>query len=422
MAKYQTATGMRDLFKEDFDFLNKANKIAEKIADFYGFDKIETPVLEYSEIFEKGTGMFTDIVEKEMYSLRTKGGDRLTLRPEITPGVVRAYIQNGMQALPKPVNLWYFSSCFRHERPQLGRYRQFNQIGFESYGISDPIVDAITIQIFYDILQSLGIKDLLIEVNCIGCVDCRANFRKALLGYLKSKQSSLCVTCKKRMKKNPLRILDCKEEKCERVRKSAPQILDYLCKDCHDHFKGLLEFLDELGLPYNLNSCLVRGLDYYTKTVFEIFQNTQEGKSQGALAGGGRYDNLVKLLGGKETPACGGALGVDRVANLLKDKNSVHVKKRKVDIFLAQVGELSKRKGLKLFKEFFGSSVKVATALHKDSLTSQLKLADRLGAKYSLILGQKESLDGNIIVREMKTGKQRIVALDKIVGEMKKKV
>ena len=421
MAKYQTPTGMKDLLKEDLDNLEKLRKIAQKIADFYGFERIEPPILESTEIFEKGTGLTTDIVEKEMYSLRTKGGDHLTLRPEFTPGVVRAYIQHGMQALPKPVKVWYLGRCFRHERPQAGRYRQFYQLGFESLGVADPVIDAIIIQMFYNILKALGFKNLIVDINCIGCSQCRPYFKKSLLSFLRTRQSGLCAECRKRLKKNPLRVLDCKEEKCQSIVKSAPQVLDHLCKECHDHFKSLLEFLDELEFPYSLNPYLVRGLDYYTKTVFEIFEDTQEGRQQGTLTGGGRYDGLVKLLGGKDTPACGGSLGVDRAMNLLKQRSHKPTEKR-AEVFLVQVGGLAKRKTLKLFEQFREAGVKIEEALHKDSLSAQLKTADKLKAKYSLILGHKEALEDKIIIREMKTGRQKIVDLDKVISEIKKKI
>jgi histidyl-tRNA synthetase len=421
--KFQAPTGMHDLFQEDWDYFDKVKKSCSHMADSYEFIRIETPILEDTAIFEKGTGVNTDIVEKEMYSLTSKGGDRLTLRPEGTPGIVRSYIQHGMQNLPKPVKLWYFGPFFRHERPQAGRFRQFHQFGFESLGVADPIIDAEIIQIFYNILKELGFKNLLVEINSIGDSQCKANYRKALMNYLRSRQTGLCVDCKRRIKKNPLRILDCKEEKCQRIKKGAPQIVDHLCKECHDHFKNLLEFLDEKGLPYNLNPYLVRGLDYYTKTVFEIYEDTEEGKQIGALAGGGRYDDLVKTLGGKPTPACGAASGVERVATILKQRMKKPIGKEKiVEVFLAQVGEIAKKKSLKLFEEFREAGVKVGEALHKDSLSAQLKIADRLDVKFVLILGQKEAIDEQVIIREMKTGNQDVVDLRKAVGEIKKRL
>lgn len=421
--KYQSPTGMHDIFElEELHCFDKISKIVSRLADFYGFNEIKTPLVEFAEIFEKGTGGATDIVEKEMYTFRTKGGDSLALRPEMTPGIVRAYIEHGMQALPKPVNMWYLGPVFRHERPQAGRYRQFHQAGFESLGSPSAVVDALIVLIFYNILKELGFKNLVIEVNSIGDAQCRPHFKKALTSYYRSKQASLCADCKRRLKKNPLRLLDCKEEKCQRIKKSAPQIVDHLCKDCHNHFKIFLEFLDELEIPYTLNPYLVRGLDYYTKTVFEIIEDTESGRAQGSLAGGGRYDDLVRMLGGKETPACGAALGVERIINLMKEGGAKASVAKPADLLLAQVGEAAKKKALKLLEEFRKEHVKVIETLHKDSLSSQLKLADKLGIKQVLILGQKEALNNEIILREMETGHQKTFELDKVVKQMKKKL
>lgn len=421
--KFQTPKGMHDVFEEDLMYFKKIRKACESMAEFYGFEEIRTPILEDTGVFEKGTGMTSDIVEKEMYNLRTKGGDHLTLRPEGTPGVVRAYIQNGMISRPKPVNMWYMGPFFRHERPQAGRLRQFHQFGFESIGVEDPVIDVLTIEIFYNILKGLGFKNLIIELNSVGCSQCRPYFKKALTGYLKSRQSSLCADCKSRVRKNPLRIFDCKQEKCQMIRSSAPQVLDSLCKECHDHFKTLLEFLDELELPYSLNPYLVRGLDYYTKTVFEIIEETEDGKKQGSLVGGGRYDDLVRVLGGKVTPGCGGAAGVERIVNLMKKKHKKPKEETKItEVFLAQVGELAKKKSLKLLEDLRVLKINIGQVLHKDSLTSQLALADKQKAKYVFILGQKEAIENKIIIREMDTGKQKTVPLNRAVYEIKKRL
>ena len=428
--KFQSPTGMHDILGKDIMYFQKIEKTCKDIADFYGFRRIETPILEETKLFEKGTGFSTDIVQKEMFSLRTKGGDHLTLRPEATPGIVRSYIQNGMQNLPKPIKFWHFGPFFRYERPQAGRFRQFNQFGFESIGIDKPIIDVQVIQIFFNILKELGFKDLIIQINTIGCSECRSEYRRKLMKYLKSNQSSLCSDCRRRLKENPLRTLDCKNEKCQEVIKSAPQMLEHLCKDCHNHFKNVLEFLEELELPYELNPYLVRGLDYYTRTVFEIFPNLpQESKEYSeqenkkiALAGGGRYDELVKLLGGKETPACGGAAGVERIIRLMKIMGKKVPAKKQSQVFLAHVGELAKRKSLKIFEDLRNNNIKVAEAFHKDSLVEQLRIADKLEIKFVLILGQKESIDNEIIIREMKTGKQKIIPFKKIIKEVKKRI
>jgi len=428
--KFQSPTGMHDILGKDIMYFQKIEKTCKNIADFYGFRRIETPILEDTKLFEKGTGFSTDIVQKEMFSLRTKGGDHLTLRPEGTPGIIRAYIQNGMQNLPKPIKFWHFGPFFRYERPQAGRFRQFNQFGFESIGIDKPIIDVQIIQIFFNILKELGIKDLIIQINTIGCPECRSEYRRKLIKYLRSNQSNLCSDCRRRLKENPLRVLDCKNEKCQEVIKSAPQMIEHLCKDCHNHFKNVLEFLEEIELPYELNPYLVRGLDYYTRTVFEIFSNlpseskeySEQKSKRVALAGGGRYDELVKLLGGKETPACGAAAGVERIIKLMKVMGKKVSAKKYPQVFLAQVGELSKRKSLKIFEDLRNNNIKVAEAFYKDSLVEQLGIADKLEVKFVLILGQKESIDNEIIIREMKTGKQKIIPFKRIIKEVKKRI
>lgn len=420
--KFQGPTGMHDILPEEQKYFQKIEDTCQEIANFYGFQRIETPILEETELFSKGIGLATDIVGKQMFTLRTKGGDYLTLRPEGTAPVVRAYIEKGMQNLPQPIKLWYFGPFFRYEHPQAGRFRQFWQFGFEVLGEENSVLDAQIIQIFYNILRELKLKDLIAQVNSIGDSQCRPYYKKLLTSYFRSRESSLCLDCRRRLRENPLRILDCKEEKCQQIRAQAPQILDHLCENCHQHFKEVLEFLDELELPYHLDPYLVRGLDYYTKTVFEIVEDSPEGKTQGSLTGGGRYDALVKLLGGKETPAVGGAGGVERIIQLMKTKAIRFPKEKAAEIFLAQLGELAKRKSLKLIEDFREAKILVGESLGRDSLKAQLKIADRIGTKYTLILGQKEALEGNIIIRDMKTGKQETVKLDKVISELKKRL
>ena len=424
--KFQSPTGMRDILPKDQKYYQKIYDVVSDVVKFYGFSKINTPILEETELFSKGTGVSTDIVKKEMYSFRTKGGDFLTLKPEGTPSVVRSYIENGMQSLPQPVKLWYFEPFFRYERPQAGRYRQFWQFGLEVLGEENSVVDAQVVQIFYNILEELKLKDLIVEINSIGDSQCRPYYKKLLSSYFKTRESSLCSDCKRRLKENVLRILDCKEEKCQPVKAEAPQILDHLCEECRSHFKEVLEFLDEVEIPYRLNPYLVRGLDYYTKTVFEIFstafEKEGETKKNLTLVAGGRYDKLVKLLGGKETPACGGAAGVERIIMLMKEQDIKFQKSTDTQIFLAQLGNLAKRKSLKLLNDFRKAKIGVAESFGRDSLKAQLNRADRLEAAYTLVLGQKEALEGTIIVKDMITGKQTIAELDKVVQEMKKKL
>jgi len=421
--KFQSPTGMHDILPEEQRFFQRIYNIVENIANFYQFQKIETPILEETELFSKGIGIATDIVGKQMYSFRTKGGDYLTLRPEGTASIVRAYIQQGMFNLPQPVKLWYFSPFFRYEHPQTGRYRQFWQYGFEVLGEEGPIIDVQIIQIFYNILREIRFKNLIVEINSIGDSQCRPYYKKLLVSYFRTREASLCSDCKRRLRENPLRILDCKEEKCQPIKAQAPQMVDHLCEECRKHFREVLEFLDEIELPYHLNPYLVRGLDYYTKTVFEIYEDSEEGQKQGALVGGGRYDALFKLLGGKPTPACGGAAGIERIIMLMKKRAVGGWRPPALPkIFLAQLGNLAKRKSLKLLEDFRKEKILVSESFGRDSLKAQLSKANKIGVKYTLILGQKEALEGTIIIRDMVSGKQETLKIEKIVREMKKRL
>lgn len=419
---------MHDILPEDQNYFQKVYRTTESLVDFYGFEKIDTPVLEFVELYEKGTGLTTDIVEKQMFSLKTKGGDALALRPEFTPGVMRAFLQHGMSNLPQPVKLYSIGPVFRYESPQAGRYRQFHQVNLEVFGEKSPAIDSQVIQAFYSLLSELKFKNLVIGINSIGASCCRPYFKKILASYLRSRFNSLCLDCKRRARENPLRVLDCKEEKCQPIKTGSPQIIDHLCEECHDHFREVLEFLDELGLPYRLNPYLVRGLDYYTKTVFEIFVDqgsTLEDQGRTlpvALVGGGRYDNLGKVIGGRDIPACGGAAGIERMIEEMKLHGPRISGETKKDVFLAQVGDLAKKKSLKLFEEFRQARIPLAESLSKDSLKVQLARADRLNVKYTLIMGQKEALDKTVILRDMKNGTQETVKLEKAVHEVKKRL
>jgi len=414
---------MHDVLPEDQIYFGRVRKVVESVAKYYNFDKIETPILEYAEVFQKAVGDNTDIVGKEMYTFKTKGGDMVSLRPEGTAPVMRSYLEHGMHNLPQPVKLWYMGPFFRYERPQAGRFRQFHQFGFEVLGEANPSIDSQVIQVSYDVLKELGFKNLAIEINSIGDSECRPYFKKTITSYLRSRKSSLCTDCQRRLKENPLRIFDCKEEKCQRVKAGAPQMIDHLCEKCHAHFKEVLEFLDEMELPYTLNPYLVRGLDYYTKTVFEIVETTEDGKALGTLIGGGRYDNLAKMLGGRDVPGCGSAAGIERIISLMKTREmKTATKTEDPKIFLAQLGQLAKRKSMKLFEEFRSAKIPVAESFSKDSLKAQLRSANKLNIKWVLIFGQKEALEDFITLRDMDTGAQKEIKLDKVVEEMKDKI
>lgn len=425
--KYSRLRGMKDIAFDEYKYWDLVIKKAADLSATYGFNHIDTPILEKLDLFERSTGKETDIVSKEMYNFVDKSGDRVALRPEATPGLVRAYVEHGMFNLPQPVKMFWLGPLFRHEKPQSGRLRQFNQYDLEMFGDASPVADAQLILVAYNFFSELQI-DVQVQINSIGCKECRAEYGKKLLDYYKErgKRAKLCVDCKKRIAKNPMRLLDCKEPDCQSVREDAPQIVDFLCDGCREHFIKVLEYLDELDIPYNLNPFLVRGLDYYNRTVFEVFANdeeeTSEEKRQAALGGGGRYDELVELMGGRPTPACGFGLGLERVINKIKEKNIPIKEDVNNFIFLAQLGEQGKRKAFALFEELRKAGYKVRQAFTKDSLKVQLEEADRIGAKYTLILGQKELLDGTIILRDMESGTQEVVDYKKIIFELNKRI
>jgi len=420
-SKFRAPKGMRDLLPEDQVYWEKVRQVVKNLAKGYGFGLLETPILEDVDLFIKGTGQYTDIVEKEMYNLKTKGGDKLALRPEFTPAVIRAYLENGLSRLPHPVRLCSLGPIFRYERQQKGRYRQSAQANFEVIGEKDPILDAQLIQLFFSISKDLGLKNLITQINSIGCPRCRPNYRRMLVNFYRSRKKYLCENCQKRVQQNPLRLLDCKESKCCKIAEDAPQIVDNLCDDCHSHFRSVLEYLDEIEIPYILNPRLVRGLDYYTKTVFEIWPDDEEGR-QIALAGGGRYDGLVKLLGGKDMPGVGFAIGLDRMVNLIQERGIKINTRIKPLVFLVQLGELGKKRSLRLFEELRQAGLGVASSFSCNTMKAQLKRADKLGARFALILGQKEALDETIIIRYMDSSSQETVPLNKVIAKIKKKL
>jgi len=419
--RLQTLKGMRDVLPSEQKYFLWLYDEVRKMSDSYSFGLIETPVLEPVNLFVRGVGKQTDIVEKEMFTFVDQGGDNIALRPEATASVARAYIEHGMLSWTQPVKFWYWGKMLRRERPQAGRFREFHQFGFEVLGSDDPMVDAQLIFLTYKIFVNLGLS-VSVAINSIGCQECRPDYKKVLVDYFRTKRSVLCDDCKKRLNKNPLRLLDCKEMECQKVSAEAPQSVDYLCDSCRDHFMKVVDYLDELDVPCLLKPSLVRGLDYYNRTVFEIWTSEEEVSRQAALGGGGRYDDLVELLGGRETPAAGVAVGVERVVALLKEREIIPPNLYQPEIFVAQLGEEAKRKSLLLFEELRAAGIRVSESLSKDGLKAQLEIANKLGVKYALILGQKEILDGTVMLRDMENGIQEIVDFRKIVHEVKKRL
>lgn len=459
--------GMKDVLPDEYKYWNLVIKKASELAKFYGFRRIDTPTMESLELYERSSGRTSDVVTKEMFSFIDKNGDKIALRPEATPGIVRAYIEHGMFNQPQPVKLFWLGSVFRHDKPQAGRYRQFNQFDLENIGDPSPVADAELIALAYYFFHELQIE-VVIQINSIGCSVCRKDYLIKLENFYKERgrRARLCQDCKKRLVKNPLRLLDCKEKQCVEMAAEAPQIVDSLCEDCRNHFIKVLEYLDELDIPYNLNPILVRGLDYYNRTVFEIWPSdgeatadneaksslkadsqpaltldakadikSQTGKDetlkeadkdlsprQSALGGGGRYDGLVEYMGGRPTAACGFGIGLERVILKIKEKNIPLKDEEKGDIFLAQLGDQARRKIMKLFEVLRKAGFNVRQAFTKDSLKGQLEAADKMGVKYTLILGQKEVMDGTILIRDMESGIQEIVDYKKIIEEIEKRV
>lgn len=412
----QSPKGMHDILPEDFKIQESILEKSKEISDFYGFLPIATPHLEHTELFLRPLGETSDVVEKEMYTLRTKGGDSLTLRPEGTAPVMRAYAENGMVSWPHPVKLYYHGSFFRHENPQKGRLREFRQFGLEVLGESDPIIDATIIKIPFLILSELGFKNVSVHINSIGDKTCRPTYKKELLTFFKKKFNYLCKDCKRRFKDSPLRLLDCKEESCVEIKANAPQMVDYLCDECKNHLKLTLEFLDEGKIPYSFDNYLVRGFDYYVKTVFEIFSGED---SSIALCGGGRYDDLMPLLGGKSLPAAGCALGIDRIVQEMKKNEISSVKEKKYDVFLIQLGPAAKKRSFVLVEELRNAGISVSESLSKDNFRAQLKIASKIGSRIALIIGQKEAMDGTVIVKDMLEETQDMVTQEKLVDKIK---
>ncbi len=415
---FQSPKGMHDVLPDEQPFFSKIKQVSEKIADVYNFLKIETPILEQKEIFERTVGEATDIVQKQMFSIKGRQDGELVLRPEGTAPVMRAYLQHNLNHLSHPLKLFYEGPMFRHEQPQAGRFRQFHQIGFETIGSEDPIYDAQMILLIRNLLEELKIKKISIQINSIGCNTCRQNYKKKLLAFYRNKQDLICSDCRKRLNINPLRVLDCKKENCEVIKKDAPTLLDSLCHSCNNHFKSVLEYLDEIDLAYALNFHLVRGFDYYNRTVFEIFSD----EFNFALAGGGRYDYLSSILGGPKVGAVGVSFGTERIIEIMKAKNIEGLIPKKPKIFFIQLGNQAKMKSISILKELYSAGIKTAEALDKDSLKAQLKVADKRRADFALILGQREVLEDNIILREMKTGVQETIAIDKLINEIKRRV
>lgn len=414
---------MMDIIDEQYYQLQGMFEKAQEVAVYYGFKPICTPILEHTSIFEKGAGAGTDIVEKEMYNLKTKGGDHLTMRPEFTAGTMRAYIEHGMLSLPQPVLLYSYGSVFRHEKPQRGRLREFRQFNLEIIGTEKSIADALIIRTAVTILEEFGFKDLIVDINSLGDKESRPRYLKDLVNYFKKHINKLSADDKERLKTNPLRILDSKDPSIAELKEGAPNPLSYLSVEGKKHFKEVLEYLEEMGITYRVRPSLVRGISYYTHTVFEIIKTEldEEGKEREiTINGGGRYDYLAKILGAKkDIPAVGTALGFDRIILFPECRKIAPRILKKPKIYFIQLGFDAKLKSLKILEILRKAKISVHQSLSKDSLGSQLGQAEKLQIPYAIIFGQKEAMDGNVIVRDMENRSQEIVKIEDLSDYIK---
>lgn len=376
-------------------------------AELNGFAEIRIPVFEHTELFQRGVGDTTDVVEKQMYTFEDKGGRSITLRPEGTAGAARAMLENGLYNAGYPVKLYYDIPCYRYEKPQAGRLREFRTFGVEMFGAAEPVADAQLIAMAVSALRRLGLKDVGLQLNSIGCPACRAEYHKALTAYFSQYRDSLCDTCLSRLERNPMRILDCKSPECKEIAKGAPKITDYLCEDCQSHFEKVQSYLTALGVEYELDPGLVRGLDYYTRTVFEF-----PSKNLGfALGGGGRYDGLVEELGGKPTPALGFGIGLDRVMQALEAQQTEFPAPERCEVYIASLGESALVRAAALTHELHKCGVPADFDLCGRGLKAQMKYADKIGAKFTLVLGEDELQTGRAELKDMKTGEKKEISI-----------
>jgi histidyl-tRNA synthetase len=417
--QFQSVRGMYDLLPElsvRFDYLSST---FSKLAQNSGYGHIEPPLVEDTAVFVRAVGTETDVVSKEMYTFTDRSDHSITLRPEATAGVVRAFIEHGMTSLPQPVKLFYFGPMFRYDRPQAGRQRQFFQYGIEAFGENSPSIDAQVITLAMRFFRQVGLRNITLQINSIGDSVCRPKYKKALVEYLESNIKQLADEDKERLKTNPMRVLDSKEASTQVIIADAPQLLNFLCEDCQKHFAGVLEYLDSLGIGYELNPQLVRGLDYYSRTVFE-FYGEREG-AQASLGGGGRYDGLVELLGGVPTPAVGFALGAERIALEMVEAGVGLPDLAPKRVYVASLGEPARLAAFALIEELLDNNVAASGAVDRDGIGSQLERANKLGVPYALIIGQKEVQEGTVLLRDMVSGAQEEIKLDLVTAELRKR-
>lgn len=384
------------------------------VAGRFGYKEMRTPVFEHTELFQRGVGGTTDVVQKEMYTFDDKGGRSITLRPEGTAGAARSFLENGLCNEALPQKICYLTSCYRYEKPQAGRLREFHQFGVECFGTSSPLADAEIISLAKTVFDELGIKDLSLEINSIGCPECRVKYHEALREYFSARKDELCDTCKERLDRNPMRILDCKSPVCSEIAQGAPVVLDYLCDDCREHFETVKKYLTAQNIDFTVNPQIVRGLDYYTKTVFEFVSNSIG--AQGTVCGGGRYDGLIEELGGQKTPSLGFGLGLERLMLLMEAQGCEYPEDARPDLFIAALGEKATLKAIDIAKDMRAEGYSCLYDLNSRSLRAQMKYADKLNAKYTIVIGDSEVEEGVAKLKDMQTGEETEIALATFVS------
>lgn len=406
--------GTLDLLPKESCKTQYIEAAVREIAENYGFLEMRTPVFEHTELFQRSVGETTDVVQKEMYTFEDKGGRSITLRPEGTAGAARAFLEHGLFNDALPQKIYYLTSCYRYEKPQAGRLREFHQFGVESFGAGTPAADAEIISLAHAVFRYLGVQNLTLEINSIGCPECRKKFQEALKAYFESYREQLCDTCKSRLERNPMRILDCKSPVCSEIAAGAPKILDYLCDDCRAHFDAVQKYLQAMDIAFTVNPAIVRGLDYYTRTVFE-FVSSEIG-AQGTVCGGGRYDGLLEELGGKPMPACGFGMGIERLLLLMEAQGVPFPEPKKCDVYLVSMGEEAGLKAAALAEQLREEGLSAQFDTVGRGLKAQMKYADKIGAAYTVVLGDAELESRRVNLKNMRDGTQTELDLDDFVG------
>ncbi|MEG1761323.1 MAG: histidine--tRNA ligase [Hydrogenoanaerobacterium sp.] len=408
----QAPKGTQDILPQDSYKWQYVEELLMEISRLYGFAELRTPTFEHTELFSRSVGDTTDVVQKEMYTFNDKGNRSITLRPEGTAGMARAAIENGLFNSALPLKISYLINCFRYEKPQAGRLREFHQFGAEVYGSDSPACDAEVIAMVHEIFDTLGIKELRLELNSIGCPVCRAEYHKKLAEYFAEHTGELCQTCTERLVKNPMRILDCKNPDCAKLAAAAPRVLDYICDDCREHFEGVKKRLDALNIPYIVNSSIVRGLDYYTKTVFEFV--SENIGAQGTVCGGGRYDGLVEQLGGQALAGVGFAMGIERLLSVMDKSGCEYPQQSSCAIYIGSIGEEASVKAFALTNALRQEGLYAQCDVSGRSVKAQMKYADKLGSRFSCILGDNELAEGKTTVKNMSSGKADKVSFNEL--------